>query len=175
MEEKGHKTRALHVSPLESRSCSIEDEELGEVWDCLTAAGNSFFGGWLGLIIRIEMPTACFPTFSKNMWEADVQYTADCTTPCLLLVYNGVLIVLHPEEEDRLDRLNVGDVLKREKSWMKIKKIGWKENWKTSSSLEPLARLKTSVTHFGIACSTMTRLIIASQYESPILILSNGA
>lgn len=67
MEEKGHKTRALHVSPLESRSCSIEDEELREVWDCLTAAGNSFFGGWLGLIIRIEMPTACFPTFSKNM------------------------------------------------------------------------------------------------------------
>lgn len=56
----------LYVSPLESHSCSI-DEKHREVWDSLTAAGNSFFSRWLGLIIKTEMPTACFPLSYRNM------------------------------------------------------------------------------------------------------------
>lgn len=67
MEEKRAQDQRAYVSLLESRSCSIEDEQHREVWASLTAAGYSFFSRWRGLIIKVEMPTSLFPLFSENM------------------------------------------------------------------------------------------------------------
>lgn len=59
--------RPAHIwSVLESCSCSIEDEEHREVLDSLTAAGNSFFSRWFGLIIRIKMPAAHLSFFPRK-------------------------------------------------------------------------------------------------------------
>lgn len=93
MVEQGHKSRACR-SLLESCSCSIEDEEHGEVWDSFTAAGYSFSSRWLGLIIRIEMPTACFPLSPGTCGKQAHNIRTIATN------YNGVPIVPHPEEEE---------------------------------------------------------------------------
>lgn len=51
--------QSVYMTLLENRVYSVEHKEHKEVWDRLTAAGDSFFSRWRDLIIRIEIPPFC--------------------------------------------------------------------------------------------------------------------
>lgn len=113
MEEKGHMSRG-YTSLCWRAAAALLNTSSTESLDCSTAAANSIFSRWLGLIIGIEMPTARFLFLQEQVRSRHTRCsslfdTVSCTN------YNGALVLVpRPErDENLLARLNVGGVERR--------------------------------------------------------------